>query len=225
MGVQPEIDNYDGTVYSYETTDPVIGGIGGVANAPLLNLANRTKWLKAQVTAILGAGYTTMAAVAAYCVANFQPLLGFTPVQQGTGIGQLSNAVKIGWSSAGHLKATVDTTDLGFLIVASDLSVFNGLSAANGYEIRANGMIDQWGIAVLPTGPSSTAVAVTFPIPFTTLLNIQTTPANTANSSAYGPSTQAMLSTTSGFTIRGDTLNSADGFTNVVPVFWRALGR
>jgi hypothetical protein len=39
--------------------------------------------------------------------------LGFTPVQQGTGIGQSGgNTVKIGWSGTG-LKCTVDTTDLG----------------------------------------------------------------------------------------------------------------
>lgn len=39
--------------------------------------------------------------------------LGFTPVQQGTGIGQTSNTVKIGYSAGSRLKATVDTTDLG----------------------------------------------------------------------------------------------------------------
>ena len=39
--------------------------------------------------------------------------LGYTPVQQGTGIGQSANAVKIGWSGSAKLKATVDNTDLG----------------------------------------------------------------------------------------------------------------
>lgn len=38
--------------------------------------------------------------------------LGFTAIQQGTGIGQLSNTVKIGWSGS-KLKATVDNSDLG----------------------------------------------------------------------------------------------------------------
>lgn len=38
--------------------------------------------------------------------------LGFTPVQQGTGVGQLGNAVKIGWSPLG-LKCTVDVSDQG----------------------------------------------------------------------------------------------------------------
>lgn len=39
--------------------------------------------------------------------------LGFTPVQQGTGVGQTTNTVKVGWSNAGKLKLTVDVTDLG----------------------------------------------------------------------------------------------------------------
>ena len=39
--------------------------------------------------------------------------LGYTPVQQGTGIGQSANTVKIGWNGSSKLKATVDNTDLG----------------------------------------------------------------------------------------------------------------
>lgn len=43
-----------------------------------------------------------------------QGLLGFTAVQQGTGVGQSSNLVKIGWSaSTAKLKLTVDITDIG----------------------------------------------------------------------------------------------------------------
>ena len=39
--------------------------------------------------------------------------LGYTPVQQGTGVGQSNNLIKIGWSAGAKLKATVDSTDLG----------------------------------------------------------------------------------------------------------------
>ena len=51
---------------------------------------------------------------------NFDPtskqnVLGFTPVQQGTGVDQLSNAVKIGWSGSA-LKCTVDSSDQGTFI-------------------------------------------------------------------------------------------------------------
>ncbi len=48
MGTQPETTNYDPTVAEYELTDPVKGGPGGTANAPILALADRTNWLKAQ---------------------------------------------------------------------------------------------------------------------------------------------------------------------------------
>ena len=49
MGTQPEVPNFDATVYEWELVDPVQGGVGGVANIPILNLANRTQWLKQQL--------------------------------------------------------------------------------------------------------------------------------------------------------------------------------
>lgn len=49
-----------------------------------------------------------------------QRRLDFTPVQQGGGIGQATNKVKIGWSSNG-LKATVDESDLGFIWCENNL--------------------------------------------------------------------------------------------------------
>lgn len=48
---------------------------------------------------------------------------GFTPVQQGTGVGQLSNAIKIGWSGT-RLKATYDTTDLGNVVFDTQLAAY-----------------------------------------------------------------------------------------------------
>ncbi|MDB5768037.1 MAG: hypothetical protein JWQ61_2851 [Collimonas fungivorans] len=45
-----------------------------------------------------------------------QDKLGFTPIQQGTGIGQTANAVKVGWSDGAGLKATVDKTDMGSFV-------------------------------------------------------------------------------------------------------------
>ncbi|PBQ20928.1 phage tail protein [Pseudomonas congelans] len=70
-----------------------------------------------------------------------QTKLGYTPVQQGTGIGQLGNPVKIGWSSSG-LKATVDETDLGTLWTSSNFkpsdkadkaSTLSGYGITDGY--------------------------------------------------------------------------------------------
>lgn len=46
MANQPEAAQWDDGVYQLETTDPVDGGLGAVSNKPLLNLANRTAYLK-----------------------------------------------------------------------------------------------------------------------------------------------------------------------------------
>lgn len=39
--------------------------------------------------------------------------LGFTPVQQGTGTGQSTSTLKMGWSGAGKIRVQVDNTDFG----------------------------------------------------------------------------------------------------------------
>ncbi|NBF12840.1 hypothetical protein [Pseudomonas sp. Fl4BN1] len=55
---------------------------------------------------------------------KFMTALGFPPVQQGTGVGQTPNLVKIGWSASG-LKATVDTTDFGVFWLSSNFDPNN----------------------------------------------------------------------------------------------------
>lgn len=49
MANQPEQPQYDAGVYQLEATDPVDGGVGAVSNKPLLNLADRTAYLKQHV--------------------------------------------------------------------------------------------------------------------------------------------------------------------------------
>ncbi len=58
----------------------------------------------------------------AQATADKQPALGYTPVQQGTGIGQQSNVVKIGYSEQGRLKVTVDDTDQGNFVFENQLA-------------------------------------------------------------------------------------------------------
>ena len=55
MANLPEESRYDDGVYQLELTDPVVGGPNGVSNAPLRNLANRTRWLKDQIAEMLQA--------------------------------------------------------------------------------------------------------------------------------------------------------------------------
>lgn len=52
---------------------------------------------------------------------NIPARLGYTPVQQGTGIGQLPNIVKIGWAGS-RVKVTVDTTDIGNVVFDANIS-------------------------------------------------------------------------------------------------------
>ncbi|EEB56588.1 tail fiber protein H [Pseudomonas syringae pv. tomato T1] len=74
-------------------------------------------------------------------VAALQPRLGFVPVQQGTGAGQLNNQVRLGWSGSG-LKAAVDNTDLGNLWYSGN---FDPATKANvGSTLFAYGITDAY---------------------------------------------------------------------------------
>ncbi|GMM59806.1 gp53-like domain-containing protein [Novosphingobium pituita] len=53
--------------------------------------------------------------------ADIAARLGFTPVQQGTGIGQLPNAIKMGWNGS-KLQLTVDATDQGNIVTEPNLA-------------------------------------------------------------------------------------------------------
>lgn len=46
MAFLEETSSFDGGVYKIETTDQVIGGESGIANAGIKNLVNRTRWLR-----------------------------------------------------------------------------------------------------------------------------------------------------------------------------------
>lgn len=71
-------------------------------------------WNFIKNTAVAG-DFSTSVSVLSATSAGLGQVNGAVPVQQGTGTGQGSNTVKIGWgSSGGGLKATVDTTDQGY---------------------------------------------------------------------------------------------------------------
>ncbi len=72
----------------------------------------------------------------AQATANKQPTLGYTPVQQGTGIDQKSNAVKIGWSKQGKLKATVDNTDQGNFVFDNQLANYVSIDYADKHYLK-----------------------------------------------------------------------------------------
>lgn len=90
----------------------------------------------------LGQPYLRRASDTSICW--LQPKLDYTPVQQGTGIGQFQNVVKIGWSDNG-LKLTVDASDQGRMWYAGN---FDPSSKANwGSTLGAYGITDAYTVA------------------------------------------------------------------------------
>lgn len=99
MANQPEVISYDAGVYQLETTTPVQGGVGGASNAPLLNLANRTAYLKFHVDN-LESGATIPPTVAPI---NSPPLTG-TPTTPTAALGDNSQTI----SNTAFVQATVN---------------------------------------------------------------------------------------------------------------------
>lgn len=96
---------------------------------------------------------------------SYQPILSYVPVQQGTGIDQLSNTVKIGWGNQtkypGRLRATVDTTDLGNIVTDAYLnngtlpaSFTKALSLVGSGSIYVSGSGDTNGYGFVATTPN-----------------------------------------------------------------------
>lgn len=133
MANQPEIIQYDTGVYQLEVTDPVAGGVGGVANAPLLNLANRTAYLKKHVDD-LESGATIPPTVAP----KNSPALTGTPTAPTPPLGD--NSTKIATTAfvqgtvngittknvAGGTNVTLSATEAG-----AGILVFTGTLTAN----------------------------------------------------------------------------------------------
>ncbi|SLK09540.1 gp53-like domain-containing protein [Novosphingobium mathurense] len=85
---------------------------------------------------------------------NIPARLGYNPVQQGTGNGQLAgNVIKIGWSAASRLKATVDVTDQGNFVFDSHIyDVWRSSNDGAGSGLDADLLDGQQGSYYLPAG-------------------------------------------------------------------------
>lgn len=90
---------------------PLDSDLFGLVDSAASWVMKKLTWgnLKATLKSYFDAIYAPISVVS-----SKQDALGFTPVQQGGGVGQLTNKIKIGWSASG-LKATVDTSDLGVI--------------------------------------------------------------------------------------------------------------
>lgn len=74
-----------------------------------------------------------------------QNSLGYVPVQQGTGIGQSNNIVKIGWSAGARLKVTVDATDIGSFVFDSTPLNASNLTTGTIANARLSATDLNWG--------------------------------------------------------------------------------
>lgn len=128
-----EASTFDAGVYQIETTDPVSGGSAGIANKPLINLANRTKYLKDHLD-LIEAGTTNLPGYAKLASPTFTgspaaptPALGdddtslaTTAFVQDTLGGVLSKSV------AGGVNVTLTAVEAG-----NGILVFTGALTAN----------------------------------------------------------------------------------------------
>lgn len=110
-----------------------------------------TSWVRTFVNGLVATINTALA--------GKQPVLGFTPVQQGTGVGQTATTVKIGSDGTGGLKADTGA-DLGHFVFKEALAKS---LVGNGYAWTASGLLIQWGVV---HSSGNTAQVGTFVIPF-----------------------------------------------------------
>ena len=98
---------------------------------------NGTSWVTIPAATAVSVGNTPAGNIASTNVqaalneldAEKQIALGFVPIQQGGGAGQLTNVIRIGWSG-NSLKAQVDGTDLGNIIVSKGATGIGSLVGA-----------------------------------------------------------------------------------------------
>lgn len=136
---------------------PLNAHIANTSNPHQVTAAQVGAYTTAQVQSLL-ANYETTAALNS-TLTGYQAKLGYTPVQQGTGVGQLNNAVKLGWSASG-LKLTIDSTDEGRFAM---INQFTANYSGNGYWKTPDGFIIQWGNLGISGGST---VTVYFPLAF-----------------------------------------------------------
>lgn len=164
--------------------------------------------LTVSTTQIEDAAVTSAKLASGAAVSN----IGFTPVQQGGGSGQLTNKVYIGWTGS-QLKGQVDAVDQGAFVMQPSFTGSNqslGGNGSTGYQKLPGGLIMQWGYS----GDTGSTMTITLPVTFpNAFINVQITVTSTSVSAAG-----ASISSTSQFSVTRDTGNPISGF------YWVAIG-
>jgi microcystin-dependent protein len=155
MANQPESPTYDAGVYQIEIVDPVKGGVGGLSNVPLLNLANRTAYLKQHVDN-LESGATLPPTVAPL---NSPALTGSPTAPT---------------PAAGDSSTKISTT----AFVQAAISGIANVNVAGGAGVVLTQ--PQWGVGIVNfTGALTANINVTFPLNGQWIVNNGTTGAFT----------------------------------------------
>lgn len=153
MANQPEAIQYDAGVYQLEVIDPVDGGVGAVSNKPLLNLANRTAYLKSHMDAIEAGtmipptfaplnspGLTGTPTAPTPALGDNDTSIPTTSFVQSTVNGRLSKSV------AGSANVTLTTVEAGYAILT-----FTGAITAN-ISVIVPAVSGQWIVENNTTG-------------------------------------------------------------------------
>lgn len=120
-------------VYQLETTDPVLGGPGGIANRQAQNLLNRTAWLIARLNAINPTGTAVPLAV----VSGAGSAAG---LNAGTTAGNVMPVGAFGLGGTGETLDTVnDNAKIGFFAVNAGATGMPSGEAGNGMLIAWRG--------------------------------------------------------------------------------------
>lgn len=194
MANQPESNVYDAGVYQLEITDAVLGGAGAVANAPLLNLSNRTKYLKAHIDA-LEAG--------TYIPATVAPLNSPT----------LTGDPKAPTPAAGDSDTSIATTAFAQYLNSGVLTK----SVAGGSNVTLSAVEAGAGIILL-TGVLTAAIALILPVNGKWVIVNNTTGAfaltakTAAGTGIVVPQTKALI-------LAGDGTNIFDPTTGLVALY------
>lgn len=134
---QAQINNLQAQINSINGQIPVINSHLTTLDGNVASLGGRIDNVQSQINGIQ---------------TNKQNNLGFTPVQQGGGAGQLSNKIFVGWNG-GRLKGQVDVTDLGNFVFDNNMAaaiaaaisgLFAGSLGSAGW-IALGSLIIQWG--------------------------------------------------------------------------------
>ncbi|MFT9070553.1 MAG: hypothetical protein ABF530_10010 [Acetobacter orientalis] len=119
--------------------------------------------------------------------------LGFTPVQQGTGVNQSSNAVKIGWGTgvySGRLAATVDITDIGTFAMTSDLPTAGTITGGTYTKTPLNdgtgqSVLRQKFTVTIPAGTGTSDHLISFPFSYSSVPSVGAISSRELNGNQY----------------------------------------